>query len=373
MIPPFCPNSACSLHQKVPSEGSTQWWKANGFHKTKVVGRVRRFQCRTCGKTFSTRTFQLDYYTKKTVDYRAIFFKNTSAECVNAVARNLELRPEVVLNRIERLARNCLAMHHSLEGKRPLLEDLCADGFESFDRSQYFPNHIAILVGDESQQLYSFAHATIRKKGKMTKRQKRVREELEKQYRAPRGGVKASFAKATEVITGKWDSSKHPKLYLTTDEHQAYPRALASLPFAKSPDFTHRKVSSKLSRTKDNPLFPVNYMDREFRKDHAEHHRESTCFVRNVANGLTRLAMYQCWHNYWKSHRINSKKEREPVHAVVSGIDEREVEDAKSRLFVERAFLSRTPLPEWALDVWLRRSKTPLKEKPEYLPAFALA
>jgi hypothetical protein len=64
-----------------------------------------------------------------------------------------------------------------------------ADGFESFDVSQYFPNNITIMAGEESQFLYAFSHTTIRRKGSMRPDQKRKRAALEAQWRAPREGV----------------------------------------------------------------------------------------------------------------------------------------------------------------------------------------
>ncbi|GAB1432910.1 hypothetical protein MASR2M29_15350 [Spirochaetota bacterium] len=41
-----------------------------------------------------------------------------------------------------------------------------ADGFESFDRSQYFPNQINLVLGKNSQFLYDYSHTTIRRKGR---------------------------------------------------------------------------------------------------------------------------------------------------------------------------------------------------------------
>ena len=63
---------------------------------------------------------------------------------------------------------------------------------------------------------------------------------------------------------------------LITDEHQSYPKAI--LPFRATTDIVHSTVSSQLARTGDNPLFAVNYIDREIRKDLAEHHLRDDVF-----------------------------------------------------------------------------------------------
>jgi|GEM_PF-4274898 len=47
---------------------------------------------------------------------------------------------------------------------------------------------------------------------------------------------------------------------------------------------THRRYSSRLPRTVGNPLFPVNYIDRECRKDMAEYVRETIRFARSAHN-----------------------------------------------------------------------------------------
>jgi len=59
---PFCPNPHCSWHTLSPP---SQWLRCKGFYSTKAFGRVKRFQCKACGTTFSSQTFSLSYYVKK--------------------------------------------------------------------------------------------------------------------------------------------------------------------------------------------------------------------------------------------------------------------------------------------------------------------
>ena len=360
----------------MPDPGE-RWCILYGFHQTDVVGPVQRFKCLFCGKSFCERSFHIDFYTKKLADYHEILTRNASGESVSAIARNLGLRPNCVTNRINRLARNCLAFHSSMLRSHPLADDLVADGFESFDRSQYFPNNINILVGARSQFLYAFTHTTLRRKGRMTRTQKRRRAELERVYRAPRRGVEDSFARLCRVIPSLWSRSSRPTLHFITDLHPAYPRALARVPSLavamERREFSHHAFSSTIPRTVVNPLFAVNYMDREIRKDQAAHRRESTCFCRNTANGLSRMAVYLVWHNYMKPHRINGAAQPDPSHAEVAEYRAGGAEELARRLFPGRAFLSFARLEEWADRIWQRLEATPLKRRPEYLPKFALA
>ena len=95
-----------------------------------------------------------------------------------------------------------------------------------------------------------------------------------------------------------------------TDEKREYARAFASHRLFREQDREHRvvphRVSSRLPRTIDNPLFTSNYLDRELQKDQAAHRRETTCFARSAANGMTRMACYLDWHNYEKRYEIKA-------------------------------------------------------------------
>ena len=143
--PPFCPNPKCSNHHYQAAEAAGVFWIRKGSYTTQVSGEVQRFRCRLCGRGFSERTTSIDYFAKKALDYPEIHRATCASESVSSIARHLGCSVASVVNRQDRLGRNCLAMQaRLLEGHR-LEEDLVADGFESFDRSQYVPNALNIL------------------------------------------------------------------------------------------------------------------------------------------------------------------------------------------------------------------------------------
>jgi len=377
VIPPFCPNPACAHHHD-DARSFAGHWKRSGSYATLVVGRVRRFTCTACGRGFSERTFSVDYYAKRTLDLREIHRAISQGENLAAVARHLGCSGDSVQNRIDRLARNGIVLHESILASLALGEHLVADGFESFDRSQYFPNQINILVGQRSQFLYGFTHTTIRRKSRMTPAQRRIRARLELKYKAPAGGIRASFAGLLCAIPARWDPSRMPKLALITDEHRAYPAAIAMVSaLAREREagrFIHRTYSSTAPRTVWNPLFPVNYYDRELRKDIAAYHRETTCFTRNVGNGLSRMMLYLVYHNYGKPFRVGpGDSGRDYPHAVVAGIDPAGIDLAMSRFYEDRAFLARQSVNTENGRIWMKEHQTPLKLKPDYLPKYARA
>jgi hypothetical protein len=134
--------------------------------------------------------------------------------------------------------------------------------------------------------------------------------------------------------------------------------------------FVHRTVSSRAARTVDNPLFPVNYLDREIRKDLHEHARETTCFGRNVNRQMERSALYCYWHNFRKLHRARGDVRS---HAEVSGQDLGLIARLSPSIWQKRAWLSDLALTEAERETWLRLRRTPLKNEPDYLPKYARA
>ena len=108
---PHCPNPAC-INFRSPCTG--KWYQHYGSYHTKVFGKVVRFRCSTCGKTFSTQTFHINYYAKKVIDYEPIIEHLVTASGNLDLYRKLGVSAASVENRIERLSRVVLAIHASL-------------------------------------------------------------------------------------------------------------------------------------------------------------------------------------------------------------------------------------------------------------------
>ncbi len=105
----------------------------------------------------------------------------------------------------------------------------------------------------------------------------------------------------------------------------------------------------------------------------AEHVRETIRFARNRAHSLERFAVSTFDYNYCKRYRINQPVEDDRTHAEVAGIRREAVRREEKRMYRQRAFLSRTSLSTSQRAVWLREERSPLKECPEYLPAYLRA
>jgi len=371
--PPFCPNPNCSLHTR---SAAGRWWQCIGYHTTRCFGEVRRFRCRSCRRSFSSQTFSTDYYAKKRIDYRELEDLLASSMSVRSLARKFGCSCGSVLNRIDRLSRQAIAAHSQLRPLASRHEDVCIDGFVSFDRSQYFPNNITISISTDSRFVLSFTHATLRRSGSMRPEQKKRRDQLYRGIHFERRPLERSFSELLDELERDRGPRLHKPLVIITDEKIEYWLALRRHRLYR--DQTEesrtalRRVNSHLPRTIHNPLFPSNYLDREIRKDQAAHHRESTCFTRNVANGLSRMSCYLGWHNYAKRFLVKAPIASCWTHAEEAGIPSAAQSQSRRRLFRDRAFLSMLEIDATQERIWKKLFPTPGLRQSGRIPAFAL-
>jgi len=187
---PFCPNPQCVWHLKAPAH---PWARPKGFYTTKAFGRIRRYQCPACHTTFSSQTFSLAYYVKRPLPLADILARLSSGESLRAMSRNLSVSLSLLSNRIERLARQALALHATCLAGRIGYDDICIDGFVSFDTSQYFPSEIPIALTAHSQFILDFSHASRKRSGSMTPSQKAKAGMLYRRICLERGALSRSF------------------------------------------------------------------------------------------------------------------------------------------------------------------------------------
>ena len=135
---PHCPNPECLFFHNPPQ--TNPGGCLTDHISLLFMGRIPRVRCRGCGRTFSHKTFDIDYYVKKRVDYQSIFHHLVTASGLWDITRILGVSIDVIQNRIERLARAAIGILSQVLPSLSNGEDFCIDGFESFSRSQYYPN-----------------------------------------------------------------------------------------------------------------------------------------------------------------------------------------------------------------------------------------
>lgn len=306
-----------------------------------------------------------------------------SAASVRAIARVYRCSTGTVGNRTDRLMRQALVSLTELAGEATVTEELCADGLRSFCVSQYFPCDINILVGARSDAVYGLDYALLRRSGSMTERQKLRRAELDTRVRFDSQASGKSFLRILDIVMRIWAREPEQLHLLHTDEHPAYRTAWDAHPhimhFETRGWAAHHTVNSRKARNAANPLRAVNYMDREIRKDRADHHRETICFARNVPRMIGRLAIYFAYHNLLKKHRVRGSRSPTPLetihesHASFAGIRPERQAAMAIAMVRERKFLSRELLSPFYTLLWTKQIPTPLKCRNERVPKYALS
>lgn len=292
---------------------------------------------------------------------------------LSGIARMFKTSVETISNRVERLARQIIVYHEYLKSQIELKEDLTADGFESFVQSQYFPNNIHFLGGKESQYLYFMNYVLLKRKGRMTEKQKKKRKKLYNKVDFPQGALSLSFSEVIDEFFKLAGTCKnHVSLY--TDMKPEYQKVFRkhSLYNDFEKKVSHNLIHSKKIRLVSDITFTNEYLDRETRKDQANHRRETKCFSRNVCSCMNRMVVYFFYHNYIKDYRVKNKEYEGISHAEIAGVPRSKINKVLKVIFKKRVFLSLEDIKSFGLELWNKAIKTPLKKKNEYIPEFAL-
>jgi len=294
--PPHCPNRSCEAHRDGARLACV---RTGSYQRVRPPLRVQRFRCRLCGVYFSEQSFRHSYWLKRPDLPERVFLKLLACSSFRQVARDVGVHHSTIARLSARLGRRCLLLHESLRPREPPERSLVLDGFESFEHSQYHPCELTLLVGAKSRFWYGVNEVELRRSGRMRPDQKRKRARLEAlRGRAdPRARLR-SVHRLLEHLVPSGSS-----VTLVSDEHRTYPVAMRQLPDRR---FHHVQVSSKRPRTPDNPLDPVNDLDRLLRHGQACHKRETIAFSKRRQSMIERSWCLLAWKNYAKG--VNEAK-----------------------------------------------------------------
>jgi hypothetical protein len=337
--PPFCPNEKCRFHKA----GGPDWrWHHAGFFPRKAPPyRVQRFRCRDCRRYFSTQTFRSTYWLKRADLLPEIFHGLVGCSGYRQIARAFEVSPQTVLTHAARLGRHCLLFHEQHRPRGALTEPIALDGFESFEFSQFHPTRFHVVAGKRTHYFYGFTASELRRSGRMTERQKRKRSRLEEKLGKP--DPRASEHDVTRIL--RLVSQESQSLELHTDQHTDYPRAIQRLaPLA----IEHRTISSRASRTSQNPLWSINLLDLLIRHSGGNHKRETIAHSKRRQSAIERLFVFLVWRNHLKWF---SEQRRDVTPAMRLGLASKRLKVAE--LLEKRLFPHRVGLPTcWRAYYW---------------------
>ena len=339
--PPFCPTEQCRFH--LQDRHLWRFVRAGFFVRKNLPGRIQRWKCDTCRRYFSAQTFSTTYWLKRPDLLPSLWMRLVSGSGARQIAREFRVSPETVLRQAGRLGRHAMLFHRLRGPRGPIGEPIALDGFESFEYSQYYPTHFHLAVGKDSHFVYGFTDSELRRKGRMTRGQKRRRAVLEEQLGRP--DPKSIEKEVAELLRLMTVGTK--TLTLHTDEHQAYPRALRRL---RSLEVEHLTISSRAARTTRNPLFAINLVDLLVRHSDAAHKRETIAFAKRRQCAAERLWIFVVWRNWMKSFS-ERKRDASPAMRLGLGGQRLTIEEVLD----ERLFPERIGLPaRWQNYYWKR-------------------
>jgi hypothetical protein len=323
-----------------------RWHRHGHFSRRAAPQRIPRFRCVACEHTFSSQCFSPTYWLRRPALLPGVAHRLLACSGFRQIAREAECDPTTVMRLSARLGRHALLYLHRHRPPGPIRERLVIDGFESFEYSQYFPLHLNLVVGAPSHYTYAVTVSELRRKGRMSARQKRRRAELERQLGRPDPrAIERGMADALRVAV-----PVPQPLAIDSDEHADYPRALARLGAWR---FAHRPISSRAARTASNPLFPVNRLDLLLRHNSANHKRETIAFSKRRQSALERAALLILWLNFVKPF---SERHGGGTPAMRLGL--RAGPETLGSLLARRLFPVRVALPEVWKEYYERRVPT---------------
>lgn len=364
---PYCPNKDC-LHHSLKDKPS-DWFAQKGYYTTRIGGRLPRYRCKSCGKTFVQRTFSIDYYTKRIINYERLYTHIKTSSGIRDMARDLNCTTASVLNRISRLSRKVHAAE-ALYGKDPFLkEDFSTVRLVSLIGSKGYSSILNVLTGKNSQYIYDFSSCYVNR----NKSSKRKSGNLEK------NGRKRSIKDILDTVDRLHKRSGSPYCCLHTTTQTDYLKGLKSHPslgiILKEGHLIHRQYPSGKSHNRNSPLFSCDYLNRQIRKDLAEHVRETVQFTKDMNNSAERFTVYRFWHNYEKPWRIHRKDRVFETHADAAGVSPDAICSVKTwfaKGFRVPLSLLGERLNPFSRNIWFRKSCNPSGPSGQYLPHYCL-
>ena len=310
-----------------------------GFYTRKAPPHVvQRYRCDTCRRQFGDQTFKVTYWMKRPELLEPVFYRITACSGFRQIARETRASPSTIARTSGRLGRHALLFHERRRPRGPIREPLSLDGFESFEYSQYYPTSYHVAAGQKSHFFYGFTDSECRRRGNMTRAQKKRRGELEASLGRPDPkSIEKEVAELLAIL-----SPEAQALELHTDEHPSYPRAVRRVPHLS---VTHRTISSRAARTARNPLFSINLLDLLIRHNGSNHKRETIAFSKRRASAAYRLAVFAVWRNWVQPV---SERRGGPTPAMNLGLEARRLD--VSEILERRLFPSQVRLPaRWRL------------------------
>ena len=309
--PLFCPYPPCPNHRAAQAG----FYVRHGHYHPRCRSHpVPRFLCRLCKRSFSRQSFCADRRHKK--PHLNAPFLRLMVSCVGLrqAARALQVSRRTVERRFHWLALHARHFHLNRLRSRLLLGPFQLDELESFESNRYQPLTVPVLIERHTLFILATSTAPLRRKGRLTPRQHRLRA----RHEAVHGRRPSQSSPAVrEVLEALRDAVSAPlPVVLESDEKPLY-GALGRLILGKR--FVWRTHSATARRDHANPLFPVNHTNARLRHFMSRLRRRTWCVSKRRACLQRHLWIVMLWANYCRG--ITNRTHTTPAQAL--GLAER--------------------------------------------------
>lgn len=275
-VPKICPNSQCLLTAK---PGSAHFIKKGYHYVRRLNQKFKKYQCKNCGRYFSSRTFKADYRHKK-MDLNKLFAKLLiEGNSLRGIGRTLGLTYNNTYKKF-------LWFKKLVETEKMKLrysaEELQFDELESIHHTKCKPLSL-ILVANEKYQLLSAKVADMPAKGRLAEFS-RKKYGMRKNERASK--LREAF---TEVLAGLKASPQSIK----SDAHPVYKKIVHEYfpesvyeQHARKPNKNklQERLHEKLHKKQFDPIFIINHTCARLRDRTKRLARRNWCTTKKVEN-----------------------------------------------------------------------------------------
>jgi len=356
-LPRVCPNPQCPNHRSP----ARRWWRPYGSYPTRAHGAVRRVRCRHCGATASTQTESLHYFAKRRLPLSAVWLSLLGGASQRDIARRYGVSPMAVQGAVLRLGRQAMAAQLQLLAALCPRSRLVFDGLRSCVTSGDFPCDITTVVEPKGETVLTMTHTVFRRGGTRTPAQRRRSAAKYARWRPQAGTMKRDIS---QLLTELWDYLRPAvgaPATVDTDEQPLYRALIAEDPraahFRLARLLRHRRTPGSAPRTRANPLFAVNYLDRLLRHRLREHTRESFAIGRHAVMQMHRAWIFAWDHNAFRLHRV--RRPLGGVHATQSAVQAAFLTHCSAEFFTRRIRPRGVGVPQTVRRVWLGELPTP--------------
>lgn len=286
--PQNCPSETCPTNNPLQPQ-ITDWFKKYGYYKPKHNHQpIPRYQCKVCGKTFSTSTTKYTYQQKKPNINQQLFKMLVSGVSLRRCSKILEVKYDTVLARFDELAKQAEELHYE-HLKKIKTSFVMVDELETYIQTQLKPLSVALAVRIKTGEVLGFSVAKMPCHGKLATLSRQL-------YSWTTDERQIKFEAMLKTIS----QSVNVDATFKSDSKTAYPNWIKNvLPKSK----LHQVIVQKNVRGQPkvyDELFSINNLFAKMRNDMARLGRKTWVTTKKIEGLERHLWLYVAWNNGYK-------------------------------------------------------------------------